>query len=177
VSSNQRVFAAPRCGKARERRRGTGVAALVGMKHFTLHREGEHRRTFAFVFEIDEDPVALLTKTANEYQLASCQVTAVGGFARATLGYFDRARREYLPIQVTEQVEVLSLLGDVAHDGSNRVVHTHCIVGLRDGSTRGGHLLEARVWPTLEVIVTEWPAFLRKRFDPAIGLARIDPGK
>ena len=159
------------------RSRGTGVAALLAMKHFTLHREGEHRRTFAFVFEIDEDPVALLTKTANEYQLASCQVTAVGGFSKATLGYFDRARRAYLKIPVTEQVEVLSLLGDVAHDGTNRVVHTHCIVGLRDGTTRGGHLLEARVWPTLEVIVTEWPAFLRKRFDPAIGLALIEPVK
>jgi predicted DNA-binding protein with PD1-like motif len=164
----------PRADRARS---GTGVAALVGMKHFTLHREGEHRRTFAFVFEIDEDPVALLAKTANEYQLASCQVTAVGGFSKATLGYFDRSRREYLKIPVTEQVEVLSLLGDIAHDDAKRVVHTHCIVGLRDGTTRGGHLLDARVWPTLEVIVTEWPAFLRKRFDPAIGLALIDPAK
>jgi len=53
----------------------------------------------------------------------------------------------------------------------------HCVIGLRDGTTRGGHLLEARVWPTLEVIVTEWPGYLRKRFDPAIGLALIDPPK
>jgi uncharacterized protein len=147
------------------------------MKAITLHREAEHRRTFAFVFEPDEDPVSLLAKAANEYQLASCQVTAVGGFARATLGYFDRARREYLKIPIADQVEVLSLLGDIAHDDAARVVHLHCVIGLRDGTTRGGHLLDARVWPTLEVIVSEWPAFLRKRFDPAIGLALIDPLK
>lgn len=145
------------------------------MKSVTLHREGEHRRTLAFVFEPEEDPIALLTEAAREYQLASCQVTAVGGFSQATVGYFDRASREYSRIPIVEQVEVLSMLGDIAHDGGKRVVHVHCVLGLHDGTTRGGHLLEARVWPTLEVIVTEWPAYLRKRFDPAIGLALIDP--
>lgn len=153
------------------------VALNRCMKAINLHREGEHRRTFAFVFEPDENPVNGLTETAREYQLASAQITAVGGFSSAVLGYFDRARREYQRIPIGEQVEVLSLLGDVAHDGDKRIVHLHCIVGLRDGSTRGGHLLEARVWPTLEVIVSEWPAFLRKRFDPALGLAVIDPLK
>ena len=153
------------------------VAPMSVMKAINLYREGEHRRTFAFVFEPDEDPVGGLTKNANEYQLASAQITAVGGFSSATLGYFDRARRAYQRIPIQEQVEVLSLLGDIAHDGDQRIVHLHCIVGLRDGSTRGGHLLEARVWPTLEVLVSEWPTFLRKRFDPALGLAVIDPLK
>jgi predicted DNA-binding protein with PD1-like motif len=145
------------------------------MKEITLHREGDHRRTFAFVLEPDEEPMSLLARCAEDYALASCLITGVGGFARATLGYFDRARKAYLKFPIEEQVEVLSLLGDVAHDGVKRIVHVHCVVGLRDGTTRGGHLLEARVWPTLEAIVTEWPAYLRKRFDPEIGLPLIDP--
>jgi uncharacterized protein len=144
------------------------------MKDIPLHREGDHRRTFAFVLEPDEDPMALLTDRAQAYGLASCQITAVGGFSRVTLGYFDRAERAYRKIPIEEQVEVLSLLGDVAHDDGKRIVHVHCVVGLRDGTTRGGHLLDAKVWPTLEVIVTEWPAYLRKRFDPDIGLALIE---
>ena len=68
----------------------------------------------------------------------------------------------------------LSDHGDIAHDEDKRIVHVHCVVGLRDGTTRSGHLLDARVWPTLEVLVTEWPAYLRKRFDPEIGLASIE---
>jgi predicted DNA-binding protein with PD1-like motif len=145
------------------------------MKEITLHREGDHRRTFAFVLEAGEEPVTLLTERAKAYALASCQVTAVGGFSRATLGYFDRDRRDYLKIPVEEQVEVLSLLGDIVHEDGKRAVHLHCVGGLRDGTTRGGHLLEAQVWPTLEVIVTEWPTFLQKRFDPDVGLALIEP--
>jgi predicted DNA-binding protein with PD1-like motif len=153
----------------------TLVATICGMKTHTLAREAEHRRTFAFVLEPDEDPVAVLTKAAREHELAGSQITGIGAFSRATLGYFDRGRREYDRIPIEEQVEVLSLIGDVAHDeNGERVIHVHCVVGLRDGTTRGGHLLEARVWPTLEVIVTEWPAYLRKRFNPEIGLALIE---
>ncbi len=147
------------------------------MKEIVLHREGQHRRTFAFVLDPDEDPVVVLAERAQAYRLASCQITAVGGFSRATLGYFDRTQRAYQRIPIDEQVEVLSLLGDLAHDDGKGVLHLHCVVGLRDGTTRGGHLLDARVWPTLEVIVTEWPAYLQKRFHPEIGLALIDRSK
>ncbi len=145
------------------------------MKEITLAHEAEHRRTFAFVFDDGDDPVAELARIAEERQLASCQVTGVGGFARATLGYFDRRAKQYERIAVDQQVEVLSLLGDIALGDDRRIVHVHCVVGLRDGSTRGGHLLDAAVWPTLEVIVTEWPRYLAKRFHPELGLALIEP--
>jgi predicted DNA-binding protein with PD1-like motif len=147
------------------------------MKEITLEHAAEHRRTLVFVLEPGEDPIATLTDRANAYALASCQITAVGGFARATLGYFERAERGYRKIPIDEQVEVLSLLGDIAHDGDRRIVHVHCVVGLRDGTTRGGHLLDAEVWPTLEVIVTEWPRFLEKRFNRNLGLPLIEGPK
>jgi predicted DNA-binding protein with PD1-like motif len=145
------------------------------MKAITLNREAEHRRTFAFVCEANEDPISRIAGAARDYQLASCQITGIGGFSQAMLGYFDRARHEHIRIPITEQVEVLSLLGDIAHEDGRRVVTVHCVLGLPDGTTRGGRLIEARTWPTLEVIVTEWPAYLRKRFDPLLGLALIEP--
>lgn len=52
----------------------------------------------------------------------------------------------------------------------------HLLNGLRDGTTRGRHLIEARVRPTLEVVVTESPEHLRRRTDPQTGLALIDVG-
>jgi predicted DNA-binding protein with PD1-like motif len=40
------------------------------------------------------------------------------------------------------------------------------VLGLPDGSARGGHLIAATVWPTLEVVLTESPKHLRRTFRP-----------
>jgi uncharacterized protein len=69
---------------------------------------------------------------------------------------------------------VLWLIGDVAEGQDGPSVHIHVVLGLPDGTTRGGHLLEGRVFPTLEVIIHEAPAELRKVMNPDIGIALID---
>lgn len=139
-----------------------------------LVKEGEER-TFVLVFETGDQAMAALARFANEQKLSAAQITGIGAFERAELGYFDWDRKDYRPIPVGEQVEVLSLLGDVAlgPDGSS-AVHVHAILGRKDGSTLGGHLLEATVRPTLELVLTEAPRHLRKCKDPETGLALID---
>ena len=105
--------------------------------------------------------------------MTGASLTAVGACREATLAWFDPEELAYRDILVTEQVEVLSLLGDIAIDGSDPAVHAHVVVARHDGSTVGGHLRRAIVWPTLEVIVTESPAHLRKKVDEETGLALI----
>jgi uncharacterized protein len=144
------------------------------MKSKLLDATGQ--KTFALVFDKGDEVVAELTRFATSERLGAAHFTAIGAFSEVTLGYFERARKDYKRMTVAEQVEVLSLIGDVAVDNTNAPkVHAHVVVGLSDGQTRGGHLLEARVWPTLEVILVESPVFLRKRHDPDSGLALIDP--
>jgi uncharacterized protein len=142
------------------------------MRTKLLH-EDEGERTFAVIFETGEDPVAGLTRFASEHKLSASAFTAIGAFSEAVLGYFDWDKRDYERIAVMEQVEVLALIGDVALQDGKPKLHAHVVLGRRDGSARGGHLLEARVRPTLEVIVTESPAHLRRVYDPASGLALI----
>ena len=132
-------------------------------------------RTWVLIFDKGDEPVAGLTAFAKAQKLGAAHFTAIGAFSNVTLGYFDRAKRDYKKIPLHEQVEVLSLLGDVALDKGEPKVHAHVVVGRADGETRGGHLLEARVWPTLEVVLIESPRHLRKRHDPETGLALIDP--
>ncbi len=143
------------------------------MKAKLLHEDRE--RTFALVFDKGDEVLAELEKFARDHGITAARFTAIGAFSAVKLGYFDRERREYLEIPLEEQVEALSLLGDIAEQDSEPKVHAHVVVGLRDGGTRGGHLLEAHVWPTLELILDESPAHLRKRSDAATGLALIDP--
>jgi predicted DNA-binding protein with PD1-like motif len=132
-------------------------------------------RVFAVIFETGDDPVAGLTRFAEERKLGASAFTAIGAFSEATLGYFEWEKKDYERIPVKEQVEVLSLLGDIALQDGKPKLHAHVVLGRRDGSACGGHLLEARVRPTLEVIITETPAHLRRRHDPASGLALITP--
>jgi predicted DNA-binding protein with PD1-like motif len=144
------------------------------MKSKLLDSTGQ--KTFALVFDKGDEVVAGLTAFAKAERLGAAHFTAIGAFSEVTLGYFESARKDYKRMTVAEQVEVLSLIGDIALDKTDAPkVHAHVVVGLSDGQTRGGHLLAARVWPTLEVILVESPAFLRKRHDPDSGLALIDP--
>jgi predicted DNA-binding protein with PD1-like motif len=143
------------------------------MKSKLLHEDGE--RTFVLVFDKGDEAVARLESFAREHEVTAARFTGIGAFGDATLGYFDRARRDYAEIPVSEQVEVLSLLGDVAVEDGEPKVHAHVVLGRSDANALGGHLLEAHVWPTLEVVLDESPAHLRKRSDRESGLALIDP--
>jgi predicted DNA-binding protein with PD1-like motif len=134
----------------------------------------EGKKTYAVVMDKDEEVMAGLQRFAAEHELAASQITAIGAFSDVMLGYFDRNRKDYTRIPVAEQVEVLSLMGDITLDGKDPKVHAHVVLGRSDGSTCGGHLLEAHVWPTLEVIVTESPRHLGRRIDQETGLALID---
>jgi uncharacterized protein len=143
------------------------------MKSKLLH-DGE-TRIFAVVFGTGDEVSQGLLEFARRNGVTGASFTAIGAFRRATLAFFDLATKEYEEIPVEEQVEVLTLAGNIGtHQGEPRV-HAHVVVGLRDGSTRGGHLLEATVRPTLEVVVTETPGYLRRTEDPETGLPLIDP--
>lgn len=142
------------------------------MQHELLSDEGG--RTWALIFDKGDEVIGELRRFATAEHLAGSHFTAIGAFERATLGYFDRDRRDYLEIPIDEQVEVLSLVGDVASGEDGPKVHAHVVVGRRDGSTRGGHILEAHVWPTLEVVLTEEPRHLQRTHDDETGLALID---
>lgn len=143
------------------------------MQSRLLHQvEGE--RTYALIFETGDEVLALLKQFAQANDLSAARFTAIGAFREVTLGYFDWDRKDYQRHQVSEQVEVASLIGDVAlaPDGKP-AVHIHVVLGRRDSSALAGHLLEAHVRPTLELVLEESPAHLRKRHDPESGLALI----
>ena len=133
------------------------------------------RRVLVVVGDKGEEAVRAVSAAVTDSGIRAAQITAVGGFMRGELGYFDRKLRDYVRIPVTEQVEVLSMLGDVAERDGTPQLHLHAVLGRRDGSTVGGHLLSGDVWPTLEVIVTEVGPELAKRVDPETGLALLGP--
>jgi predicted DNA-binding protein with PD1-like motif len=134
-------------------------------------------RTFVLVLDSGEEAYRAISAFAAEQRIEAASLTALGAFERARVGWFDFATKAYRPIPIEEQCEGLSLIGDVAlDDAGNPSVHVHAVLGLSDGSTRGGHLLEATVKPTLEVTIVETPAHQRRTRRPELGIALIDIG-
>jgi predicted DNA-binding protein with PD1-like motif len=144
------------------------------MKMALLH-EHEGLRTFALVLATGDEAMATLLSFATERQLKAAHFTAIGAFSRAIVAYFDWSTKAYQKIPIDEQVEVLSLAGDVTIENGKPKVHAHVVVGKADATAHGGHLIEGQVRPTLEVILTEAPRHLQRRHDPGSGLALIDP--
>jgi predicted DNA-binding protein with PD1-like motif len=144
------------------------------MKSKLIHdQDGE--RTFAVVFDRGEEALAGLRAFAGEQNLTAARFTAIGAFSDVLLGFFDLERKEYHKIPIREQVELLSLIGDVAQHHGKPKVHAHVVVGKRDGTAHGGHLLEAHVRPTLEVMVVQAPSHLQRAIDEETGLALLSP--
>lgn len=142
------------------------------MKSKIIHDQEE--KTFILVFDKGDEVVQELTRFAKQHNLTASHCTAIGAFKNAVLGFFDREKKDYKKIPVAEQVEVLSLIGDIALSRGEPKLHAHVVLGKADGTAWGGHLLEAHVWPTLEVVLTESPAHLRRTQDDETGLALID---
>jgi predicted DNA-binding protein with PD1-like motif len=132
--------------------------------------------TYAVVLDTGDEVIGELDKFVREQEVEAASITAIGAFSRAVLGYFQWETKQYKKIAVDEQVEVLSLLGDVAVAEQGPTLHLHAVLGKSDGSVVGGHLIEGHVRPTLEIILIQPPSYLRKRKDPETGLALIDIG-
>ena len=136
--------------------------------------ESAGRRTFAIIFETGDEVMAGLRRFLAERPVGASQFSGIGAFSDAVVAYFDWERKDYVKIPIREQVEVLVLSGDVSDEESGKSkLHAHVVLGKRDGTAHGGHLMEAHVRPTLELILTESPRHLVRRFDAGSGLSLI----
>ena len=140
-----------------------------------LLNPGEPTKQYAVIFYQGDEAFSGLLEFAEKYHITSAHFTAIGAVNKATLGWFDPRRKMYRKIPISGQHEVIAMSGDIALYQGNPVVHTHMVVGGPDGTTRAGHVLDAYVSPTLEVMVTVEPVAMQKRFDPETDLTLIDP--
>ncbi len=130
-------------------------------------------RTFVLAFDAGDEAATGLLEFARQERVSAAELTGIGAFKGVTVGHFDLRTKDYFKIVIAEQIEVLSLVGNICLEDEKPKVHAHVVVGKRDGTAHGGHLLRGYVMPTLEVIVVESPAHLRRRFRPEFGIALL----
>jgi len=130
-------------------------------------------KTFVLVLDEDDEPMETLRGFAKTEKITAGRFTAIGAFREVVVGYYEMERRQYKKISFEEQMEVLSMMGDIAFKSDGPVVHAHVVLGRSDGTVRGGHLIEAYVRPTLEIMLVESPDYLQRTMDERSGLPLI----
>jgi hypothetical protein len=150
----------------------TGKA--LGMKVRLLAENGGVKN-YAIILAKGDEVMSGLTDFARQNKVTSASFTAIGAFSHVTVAWFDDSKKEFKLIPIKQQVELVSMIGDIALSGDQPVVHAHVSVASSDGTVRGGHLIEADVFPTLELFLTVYPTALHKQLNDATGLKLIDP--
>lgn len=147
-----------------------------GTKARIVTTAADGAKTWALVLAPGDDVQAALLAFAKKNQVAAAHFVAIGAVREPVVGWLDPDKKQYKLLTLAEQVEVLTLSGDIALSSKGTpAVHTHAVFGRSDGSAWGGHLIKATVAPTLEVFLTQFPEPLQKQPDPALGIERIEP--
>lgn len=132
---------------------------------------GSNPDAYVLIFDKGDEIVTELDAFADAHALAASSFKAIGALASARLGWYDPDAKDYkVAADLDEPLELLSLIGDVGSLNGKPVVHPHAVVGRRDGTTVGGHLLHSIVGPTCELFLTEYPAHLVKEHDDRFNL-------
>jgi uncharacterized protein len=145
-----------------------------GMKVRLLSENGGVKQ-YAIVLSKNDEVISGITAFARQHKVTAASFTAIGAFSHATVAWFDDRKKQFKLVPINEQVELVSMIGDIALVDDRPAVHTHVSVASSDGTVRGGHVINAYVFPTLELFMTVYPTPLHKEKDEATGLELIDP--
>ena len=156
-----------RPGPVTDRGRAAGLQARI------VSENSNGEKTYAVIFTKGDEILSGLAEFAERKKLTTGYFTAIGALERARFGWFDPLHKAYRDIPIEQQVELISLIGDVGLVNGAPQIHAHGAVGLHDGGVRGGHLLEAIAWPTVELFFTACPTRLFKRNDDETDLFQI----
>jgi predicted DNA-binding protein with PD1-like motif len=132
-------------------------------------------KTYVLVFAKGDEVMSGLKEFAVKYNVKSAHFNAIGDANSVKFGWYDISKKMFKVMHINEFAEITSLVGDISSYNNNPVVHAHISMATEDGIVHGGHLFEAFISPTLQLMMTVEPAPLFKKLDPETGILIIDP--
>jgi uncharacterized protein len=95
----------------------------------------DNPKTFAVILDTGDEVLSSLRAVAQTEKLAGSSFKAIGALSDVELGWFNWEARKYqTAVKLQEQVELLSLIGDIAMKDGEPQVHAHLVIGRKDGS-------------------------------------------
>ena len=127
-----------------------------------------------------DEIISSLVSVCEREQIKCAQISGIGGCEKAVVGVFDLDKKEYDREEVTALLELISLDGNVTYHEEKPYIHAHACFAYRTGdgshATLSGHLLEAVIGLTGEIILTPADGNITRRFIPELGIRVWDLG-
>jgi predicted DNA-binding protein with PD1-like motif len=124
--------------------------------------------------ETGEEVLSTLKAFSGREGFASASLIGLGAVDRLVVAYYDLAAREYVPRTYTGKLELLNLTGNIVRRESEHVLHIHATASREHEGAIGGHLVEARVGPTVEITLDLLDERVERKLDADIGLPLLD---
>lgn len=131
------------------------------------------KNSWVIVLEKGEKIVEKLVEFVKAEDIKSGHLNAIGAVSSVKLAHYNLEKKRYSTKQIDQPLEVISLIGTVTMKGNESIIHCHIVVGTNEMSVYGGHLKEATVAATCEIIFNEFEEAINKERDENIGLNLI----
>jgi uncharacterized protein len=129
---------------------------------------------FVVRLEKGEKVMENLTKFCTDQDIQAGSLSGIGALSQAEVQYYSLKDKEYHKKNFEDEFEVLNITGNISLVDDKPLIHAHITLSNTDFFAFGGHLVEATVGPTLEVIIEPMPGSITRKFDEEVGLKLID---
>ena len=117
-----------------------------------------------------EELLEQLKEIALQEHIKLASVSALGAINDFTVGVFKTAEKKYDANEFQGYYEITSLTGTITTKDGEFYAHLHMSAGDTEGRVLGGHLNEAVISATCELVLEIMDGTVERRFDPETGL-------
>jgi uncharacterized protein len=126
--------------------------------------------THVLRFDNGDDVIAALATYCTENSITAGHFSAIGSAGEAVLAYYNLPNKQFEDHTIQEEVEIVSLTGNVATMDGKTIIHAHGVLSRQDLSTIAGHFKKLTISATAEVVLTKLNATFTRHHDEQTGL-------
>lgn len=129
--------------------------------------------SWVIVLKKDDKIIEKLKEFVKQEDITSGYFNAIGAVNFVELAHYNLEKKKYSSKLLSRPLEIVSLIGNIAVKKKEIVVHAHIVVGTDKMELYGGHLKEATVTATCEIIFNEFREEINRDYDDNTGLNLI----
>jgi hypothetical protein len=107
---------------------------------------------------------------AVEENILNAWINGIGAIDNVKVGYMDVNNKKYQKRNFDEHYELLSLIGNITYKDGEPFVHTHVTFSNAEYNVFGGHLFDAKITATGEIVLSLTDSKIDREYNENIGI-------